>query len=125
MPTTMERLAEMLPEHYRLEREIKSGGMATVYLAREVRQDIERPVAIKVLHAEFSSALAIERFLREVSVAANLVHPNILPLLECGRAGGLPYYVMPYVDGGSLRDLLFHNTQLPIAEVVRIGCDVL
>ena len=125
MSTTMERLAEALPEHYRLEREIRSGGMATVYLAREVRQDIERPVAIKVLHAEFSSALATERFLREVRVAANLVHTNILPLLECGRAGDLPYYVMPYVDGGSLRDLLFRDTQLPIAEVVRIGSDVL
>ena len=121
----MERLAEALPEHYRLEREIRSGGMATVYLAREVRPDIERPVAIKVLHAEFSSALATERFLREVRVAANLVHTNILPLLECGRAGDLPYYVMPYVDGGSLRDLLFRDTQLPIAEVVRIGSDVL
>lgn len=99
--------------------------MATVYLARDQRPELERPVAIKVLHPQFSSAQAVERFLREVRVAGNLVHPNIVPLLDYGKADDLPYYVMPYYAGGSLRDRLLREQQLPIEEAIQIACDVL
>jgi eukaryotic-like serine/threonine-protein kinase len=126
MTTAIERLATALADRYRIDHEIGSGGMATVYLAHDVRPELDhRRVAIKVLHPEYSSAIAVERFLREVKFAANLVHANILPLLDYGRADDQLYYVMPYVDGGSLRGLLLHHKQLPIDEAVRIAGDVL
>lgn len=99
--------------------------MAVVFLARDPRPEVKRQVAIKVLDTQFSSAQAVERFLREVGVVANFVHPNIVPLLEYHKAEDLLYYVMPYYAGGSLRDRLQHEPQLPVEEAVRISCDVL
>lgn len=126
MSTALDRLARALSDRYQLGEEIGRGGMATVYSAHDVRPELDhRRVAIKVLHPEYSSAIAVERFLREVRVAATLVHANILTLLDSGKADDQLYYVMPYVDGGSLRDLLVQHKQLPIEEAVRIAVDVL
>ena len=93
-----------LGDRYRLERELGRGGMAIVYLARDLKHD--RLVALKLLRHELGAALGPERFLREIAVTAGLQHPHILPLLDSGtlQAGGSPYYVMPYVQGESLRD---------------------
>jgi serine/threonine-protein kinase len=96
--------------------------MAMVYLARDLKHT--RPVAIKVLHAELASALGVERFLFEIRTAAGLNHPHILPLFDSGEAGGRLFYVMPYIEGGTLRDRLDRERQLPIEDAVRIGCEV-
>jgi TolB-like protein/Tfp pilus assembly protein PilF len=96
--------------------------MATVYLARDLRHD--RPVALKLLHPELATAVGVERFLLEIQTAAKLSHPQILPLFDSGEARGLPFYVMPYVEGGTLRDRLDRDRQLPLADAVRIGCDI-
>jgi tetratricopeptide (TPR) repeat protein len=114
-------------DRYRLERELGRGGMATVYLAQDLKHG--RPVAIKLLRAELVTALGPERFLREIQVTASLQHPHILPLLDSGTlddvtGGSRPYYVMPYVQGESLRDHLERERQLPIDEAVRITRDV-
>ena len=113
------RLAAALSERYRIERELGQGGMATVYLAHDLRHD--RPVAIKVLHPELGAALGSERFLSEIKTTAKLQHPHILPLLDSGEADGLLFYVMPYVSGETLRARLERETQLPIADAVRIA----
>src|SRR6476620_1117489 len=97
------RLQSALADRYRIERELGRGGMATVYLARDLRHD--RDVAIKVLHPELGAVLGAERFLAEIKTTARLQHPHILPLLDSGDAGGL-YYVMPYVSGDTLRSKL-------------------
>ncbi len=107
---------------YRIEREIGAGGMATVYLARDLRHD--RPVAVKVLNPELGAVLGVERFLSEIKVTANLQHPNLLPLFDSGEAGGLLYYVMPFVEGETLRNKLEREKQLPIDEAVRIAVAV-
>ena len=121
----MERLASALSGRYEIEQEIRS-GMAAVYLAHDVRSELDhRRVAIKVLHSQFSSAQASERFLREVRVVAKLVHPNIVTLIEYDTVDNELYYVMPYIDGGTLRDLLADHNQLPISQAVRIASDVL
>jgi serine/threonine protein kinase/tetratricopeptide (TPR) repeat protein len=125
MSEDFERLASALSDRYRIEQEIGRGGMAVVYRAHDVRPELDRLVAIKVLHSQFSSAQATERFLREVRVAAKLVHPNIVTLIEYDRVDNQPYYVMPYVDGGTLRGLLVDHRQLPINEAVRIATDIL
>src|SRR5512132_3884835 len=96
----LQQLQSGLADRYRVERELGAGGMATVYLARDLRHD--RNVAIKVLHPELAAALGAERFLAEIKTTARLQHPHILPLLDSGDAGGL-YYVMPYVSGDTLR----------------------
>jgi eukaryotic-like serine/threonine-protein kinase len=96
--------------------------MATVYLARDLKH--VRPVAIKVLHAELASALGVERFLFEIRTAAGLNHPHILPLFDSDEAGGRLFYVMPYIEGGTLRNRLDRDRQLPIEDAVRIGCEV-
>src|ERR1700694_1834254 len=96
------RLATALADRYRIERELGAGGMATVYLAQDLKH--HRPVAIKVLHAELAAALGPERFLREIEISARLHHPHIVPLYDSGEADGLLYYVMPQVEGESLRD---------------------
>jgi eukaryotic-like serine/threonine-protein kinase len=100
----MDRLSQLttaLSGRYRIERELGAGGMATVYLAHDLRHD--RPVAIKVLHPQLAAALGGERFLSEIKTTARLQHPHILPLLDSGEADGLLYYVMPYVQGETLR----------------------
>jgi hypothetical protein len=107
---------------YRIEREIGAGGMATVFLARDLRHD--RPVAVKVLNPELGAVLGVERFLSEIKVTANLQHPNLLPLFDSGEASGLLYYVMPFVEGESLRMKLHREKQLPIDEAVRIAVAV-
>jgi tRNA A-37 threonylcarbamoyl transferase component Bud32 len=103
---------------YAIERELGKGGMATVYLARDLRY--ERRVAVKVLHPALAAALGSDRFLQEIRITAQLNHPHILPLLDSGEADGLLYYVMPYVAGGSLRGLLSGETRLPLDAAVRI-----
>ena len=113
------RLSTALAGRYRIEREIGRGGMATVYLARDMRHN--RHVALKVLNPELGAVLGIERFLAEIEVTANLQHPNLLPLFDSGEVDGLLFYVMPYVDGESLRARLERERQLPVEEAVRIA----
>jgi eukaryotic-like serine/threonine-protein kinase len=116
------RLTAHLSDRYALERELGTGGMATVYLAEDVRH--HRKVAIKVLHPELSAVLGPERFLKEIELTASLQHPHILPLFDSGSADGLLYYVMPYVEGETLRRRLEREQQLPIADALRIAGDV-
>ena len=115
-------LQSALSDRYALERELGRGGMATVYLARDLRH--RRPVALKVLHPELAYALGTDRFLREIEVAANLTHPHIVPLHESGEVGGLLYYVMPYIEGESLRERLRREPQLPLEDAVRCTREV-
>jgi Tol biopolymer transport system component len=107
-----------LGDHYLLERELGQGGMSLVYLARDLRHD--RAVALKVLRPELSAVIGADRFLHEISVTAKLQHAHILPLFDSGAVDGLLYYVMPYVEGESLRDRLTRERQLSIAEAVRL-----
>ncbi|MEP7065332.1 MAG: protein kinase [Gemmatimonadota bacterium] len=116
------QLKESLRPSYDLEREIGRGGMATVYLARDVKHD--RHVAVKVLDPELGVVLGVERFLSEIRVTANLQHPNLLPLFDSGDVNGHLYYVMPFVDGESLRARLERDRQLPVDEAVRIAIAV-
>ncbi len=118
----MQRLSAALADRYRLERELGAGGMATVYLAQDVRHD--RKVALKVLRPELSAILGAERFLAEIKTTANLQHPHILSLFDSGEAEGLVFYVMPYVEGESLRDRLAREHQLPIDDALRIAREV-
>ena len=111
-----------LADRYRVERELGAGGMATVYLAHDLKHD--RDVAIKVLHSDLGAALGAERFLSEIRTTARLQHPHILPLLDSGEADGLLYYVMPVVTGESLRARLERERQLPIADAVRLACEI-
>jgi serine/threonine-protein kinase len=97
----LERLQSALADRYRIERELGRGGMATVYLARDLKHG--RPVALKVMRPELSNALGPDRFLREIGIAGRLHHPHILSLHDSGEAGGILYYVMPLVEGESLR----------------------
>ena len=115
-------LLRSLADRYRFERELGTGGMATVYLAHDLRHD--RDVAIKVLHSDLGAALGAERFLSEIRTTARLQHPHILPLLDSGSADGSLYYVMPVVAGESLRARLERERQLPIAEAVRLAGEV-
>jgi len=116
------RLQAALVDRYTIEREIGRGGMATVFLAREVKH--ERPLAIKVLHPELASAIGVERFVREIRLAARLQHPHILPLHDSGEADGLLFYTMPYVDGESLRNRLAREKQLSLDATLRIAREV-
>lgn len=111
-----------LAGHYVIERELGRGGNATVYLARDQRHP--RHVAIKIIHHDLSRTLGTERFLREIQIAADLQHPHILGLHDSGEVDGSPYYVMPYVDGESLRARLERARQLPIDEALRIAREV-
>ncbi len=115
-------LQAALGDRYAIEREIGRGGMSLVYLARDLRN--KRFVALKVLRPELAATLGHERFLQEISVAAGLTHPHILPLFDSGEANGLLFYTMPYVEGESLRQRLQREGRLPIAEAVRIACEV-
>ena len=122
MITPIDRLTAALSRSYRIERELGAGGMATVYLAHDIKHD--RDVAIKVLHPDLGAALGGERFLSEIRTTARLQHPHILPLLDSGEADGLLYYVMPLVTGETLRARLERERQLPIADAVRIAREV-
>ena len=115
-------LAAALAGRYAIERELGQGGMATVYLARDLRH--ERLVAVKVLRPELAASIGPERFLREIKLAAQLQHPHILPLHDSGEAGGFLYYVMPYVTGQSLRDRLARGGELPIHDAVKMLIEV-
>ncbi len=116
------RLTDALGDRYRIEREIGSGGMAIVFLAEDLKHG--RRVALKVLRPRPGHELGADRFLREIRIAAGLSHPNILPLFDSGEADGLLYYVMPYVEGATLRDRLNREGKLPVAEVIRIVREV-
>ena len=104
MADVFERLKAALSDRYAIERELGSGGMATVYLANDLKH--ERHVAVGVLRPELAATLGPDRFLQEVRIAANLTHPHILPLYDSGEADGFLYYVMPYIEGESLREKL-------------------
>jgi serine/threonine-protein kinase len=118
----LDRLKAALADRYRIERELGRGGMATVYLAEDLKH--HRPVAVKVLRPELAAAIGPERFLREIKLTARLDHPHILPLHDSGEAGGFLYYVMPYVEGGSLRDRLNREKQLPIDDAIQLTREV-
>ncbi len=116
------RLVAALADKYRLDRELGAGGMATVYLAHDLKH--EREVAIKVLHPDLGAALGADRFLSEIKTTAKLNHPHILPLLDSGALGGFLFYVMPYVTGETLRDRLMRENQLSVADALRITREV-
>jgi eukaryotic-like serine/threonine-protein kinase len=118
MADSLERLAAALGDRYRIERELGQGGMATVYLAADLKHD--RKVAIKVLKPELAAVLGAERFVQEIKTTAALNHPHILPLFDSGETGGFLYYVMPYIEGETIRDKLSRETQFGIEEAVRI-----
>ena len=118
MGNPLTRLQQSLADRYAIERELGRGGMAVVMLARDLKH--QRQVAIKVLRPELSQSLGTERFLREIEVAAQLTHPHILPVFDSGAADGLLYYVMPYVEGGSLRAWLEREPQLPVDLALRL-----
>jgi len=118
----LERLKTALSQTYTIDRELGRGGMATVYLAQDNRH--ERLVALKVLHPELAASLGPDRFLREIKVAARLNHPHILALHESGEADGFLYYVMPYVEGESLRERLDREQLLPVDEAIRHACSI-
>ncbi|MEP7226026.1 MAG: protein kinase [Gemmatimonadales bacterium] len=122
MPPVPNRLQAALSDRYDLQREIGRGGMATVYLARDLKH--RRAVAIKILHPHLAASIELERFQREVEIAARLNHPRILTLIDSGAADGFLYYVMPYVQGESLRGRLTREPRLPLGEAVRITREV-
>ncbi|MGH7535114.1 MAG: serine/threonine-protein kinase [Gemmatimonadales bacterium] len=119
---TTELVGEVIGDRYALERELGHGGMATVYLARDLRQ--QQPVAVKVMLPGLATSLDSERFLREMGIAAALAHPLIVPLYDSGKAGGVPYYVMPYVEGESLYQRLQRERRLSLDDALRITRDV-
>ncbi len=122
MADLLDSLRKALADRYAVQRELGRGGMATVFLADDLKH--HRSVAIKVLHSELAAALGSERFLREIEIAARLQHPHILPLYDSGAAAGLLYYVMPYVEGESLRDRLAREKQLSQEDALRIATEV-
>ena len=122
MTDAVDRLNRTLSDRYRIDREIGEGGMATVYLAHDLKHD--RNVALKVLKPELGAVLGVERFLSEIKVTANLQHPNLLPLFDSGEAEGLLFYVMPFVEGETLRARLEREKQLPVDDAVRIAAAI-
>jgi serine/threonine-protein kinase len=122
MSNLQKRMTAALADRYRFERELGQGGMAIVYLARDLRHD--RNVAVKVLRPELGSEIGADRFLREIKLAARLTHPHILPLYDSGEAGGLLYYVMPNMEGESLRERLVTERQLPLDEALKVTLEV-
>jgi len=122
MPDLSTELSAALAGRYAIERELGRGGMATVYLAQEHKHN--RQVAIKVLHRELGASLGAERFLREIGIVAQLSHPHIVPLIDSGNAGGLLYYVSPFVPGGSLRERILREQRLPVGDALRIAQEV-
>jgi serine/threonine-protein kinase len=122
MKETVERLRAVLAERYAIDRELGRGGMATVYLAQDLKH--ERQVAIKVLRPDLAESLGPGRFLREIRIASRLAHPNILPLYDSGSADGLLFYAMPYIAGESLRERILRHGQLPLEDALRITREV-
>src|SRR3954464_6917742 len=118
----LERIRGAFSDSYTIDRELGRGGMATVFLAQDTKH--ERVVAIKVLHPDLAASLGSDRFLREIKLAARLNHPHILPLFDSGEADGFLYYVMPFIEGESLRDRLRREKQLPVDEAMRIATEV-
>jgi serine/threonine-protein kinase len=118
MEDLIARLKDALADRYSIERELGSGGMATVYLAEDLKH--RRQVAIKVLRPELAASLGVERFVREIEIAANLTHPHILALFDSGEADGFLYYVMPFIEGESLRERLEREEKLPVREAIRL-----
>ncbi|NNK47976.1 MAG: serine/threonine protein kinase, partial [Gemmatimonadetes bacterium] len=118
----IDQLNAAFSDRYTVQRELGRGGMAAVYLADDLKHG--RQVAIKVLHPELAAVLGAERFLKEIEIAAGLTHPHILPLHDSGEADGLLYYVMPYVEGESLRGRLDRETQLSLEDTTRIASEV-
>src|SRR6187551_1264828 len=115
-------LAAELADDYLIEEELGRGASATVFLAQDLRHG--RRVALKVLHSELGAALGVERFLREIRTQARLQHPHILPLFDSGSAAGRLFCTMPYVEGGSLRDRLRRDKQLPVETVAQLVTEV-
>ena len=122
MSNIAERLSARLAERYHIKRELGAGGMATVFLAEDLKH--HRQVAIKVLHPDLGAILGAERFLSEIRTTANLQHPHILPLHDSGEADGLLFYVMPFVSGATLREQLRRDGPLPIDDALRIATDI-
>jgi serine/threonine-protein kinase len=122
MSDAVVRLNSALSGRYRVERQLGAGGMATVYLASDLKHD--RKVALKVLKPELAAVVGAERFLAEIRTTANLQHPHVLPLHDSGEADGLLFYVMPFIEGETLRDRLDREHQLPVDEAVRIATNV-
>jgi serine/threonine-protein kinase len=120
--TTSDRLSSALADRYRIERELGQGGMATVFLAEDLKH--KRRVALKVLKPELAAVLGAERFVQEITTTASLQHPHILPLFDSGTADGFLFYVMPFIEGETLRDKLNRETQLGVDEAVRIAREV-
>ncbi len=118
MTEITQQLSSALADRYKIESHVGEGGMATVYLAHDLKHD--RKVALKVLRPELAAVIGADRFLQEIKVTANLQHPHILPLHDSGDAGSFLYYVMPYVEGDSLRDKLNRERQLAIDEAIEI-----
>ena len=118
MPDLLDRLKHALADRYTIERELGAGGMATVYLAEDLKH--HRKVAVKVLRPEVAATVGPDRFLREIAVAAQLEHTHILTLIDSGESEGFLYYVMPVVEGESLRDRLHREKQLPVEEALEM-----
>jgi eukaryotic-like serine/threonine-protein kinase len=119
MADLLSELTAALADRYGIERELGRGGMATVFLARDLRHD--RPVAFKVLHPDLAATLGPERFQREIRMAARLQHPHILTVLDSGEAAGRLWFTMPFIQGESLRDRLNREKQLPVEDALRIA----
>src|SRR4030095_81259 len=122
MPNDLPTFREIFSNIYEIESELGRGGMATVWLARDLKLD--RRVAVKVLRPDLAAAVGIARFQREIEIARTLTHPNILPLYEAGEVAGRLYYAMPYVTGESLRTRLDRDRQIPVDEAVRLTVEV-
>ena len=122
MNELLEKLKAALSDRYDVERELGQGGMATVFLARDIRH--ERKVAIKVLHEDLGAAVGAERFRREIAIATSLTHPHILTLYDSGEAAGSLFYVMPFIEGESLRHKMDREKQLPIDQALKITAEV-
>ncbi|MDH3285926.1 MAG: serine/threonine protein kinase, partial [Acidobacteriota bacterium] len=122
MSDTLERFRSDLADRYAIERELGRGGMATVFLARDIKH--HRKVAIKVLRPELTSSVGIERFSREIQIGANLTHPHVLTLIDSGEAGERLYYVMPFLEGESLRERLNRDRQLPTGDALRVAGEI-
>ena len=123
MTNPLDRLTAALADRYAIVRELGTGGMATVYLAEDVKHD--RKVAVKVLRPELAAAVGPDRFVREIDIAAQLQHPHILPLYDSGEADGFLYYVMPYIEGESLRDRMANAGRLYVDEYLSVFRDVI